>query len=95
LGLPLAVEFGKKFETIGYGLSEQQIASYKSYCDPTGEVSFEDLKAARKLSFTTDPTGISKADFSEKLKEGAVFIDVKSKYDRHALVRAGFRFWRL
>jgi UDP-N-acetyl-D-mannosaminuronate dehydrogenase len=93
LGLPLAVEFGKKFETIGYGLSEQQIASYKSYCDPTGEVSFEDLKAAQKLSFTTDPTGISKADFI--FKEGAVLIDVKSKYDRHALVRAGFRFWRL
>jgi UDP-N-acetyl-D-glucosamine/UDP-N-acetyl-D-galactosamine dehydrogenase len=63
VGLPLAVEFGKKFETIGYDLSEQKIASYKRYCDPTGEVSSQDLKAARSLSFTTDPSGISKADF--------------------------------
>ena len=63
VGLPLAVEYGKKFETIGYDLSEQKIASYKKYCDPTGEVSSDDLKAAQKLSFTTDPAGISKADF--------------------------------
>ena len=39
VGLPLAVEFGKKFETIGYDLSEAKIANYKNYCDPTGEVS--------------------------------------------------------
>ena len=63
VGLPLAVEFGKKFETIGYDLSEQKIVSYRSYCDATGEVSFEDLKAAQKLSFTTDPSGLGKADF--------------------------------
>ena len=31
VGLPLAVEFGKKFETVGYDLSEQKIASYKSW----------------------------------------------------------------
>ncbi|MBC2732598.1 nucleotide sugar dehydrogenase [Thiobacillus sp.] len=63
VGLPLAVEFGKKFETIGFDLSASKIASYKDYCDPTGEVSTEDLKAATRLSVSTDPSTISKADF--------------------------------
>jgi hypothetical protein len=57
VGLPLAVEFGKKFETIGYDLSEAKIAHYKNYCDPTGEVSTEDLKAATRL--TSAPTRAS------------------------------------
>ena len=62
VGLPLAVEFGKKFETIGYDLSEAKIANYKNYCDPTGEVSTEDLKAATRLTVSTDPSSIGKAD---------------------------------
>jgi UDP-N-acetyl-D-galactosamine dehydrogenase len=63
VGLPLAVEFGKKFETIGFDLSESKIANYKNYCDPTGEVSSEDLKAATKLTVSTDPANIGRADF--------------------------------
>ncbi|TXH72929.1 nucleotide sugar dehydrogenase [Thiobacillus sp.] len=63
VGLPLAVEFGKKCETIGFDLSASKIASYKNHCDPTGEVSTEDLKAATRLSVSTDPSTISKADF--------------------------------
>ncbi len=62
VGLPLAAEFGKKFETIGYDLSEAKIANYKNYCDPTGEVSTEALKAATKLTVSTDPSTIGKAD---------------------------------
>ena len=63
VGLPLAVEFGKKFETIGFDLSEAKIANYKNHCDPTGEVSSEDLKAATRLTVSTDPTMIGRADF--------------------------------
>lgn len=62
VGLPLAVEFGKKRETIGYDLSEAKIANYKKFIDPTGEVSTEDLKAATKLSVSTDPTTLAQAD---------------------------------
>ena len=62
VGLPLAVEFGKKFETIGYDLSAEKIAAYQGYCDPTGEVSSEDLRAARHLSVSTDPTTLHRAD---------------------------------
>ncbi len=63
VGLPLAVEFGKKYETIGYDLSEAKIAQYRNYCDPTGEVSSEDLKAATRLSVSTDPSTLARADF--------------------------------
>jgi UDP-N-acetyl-D-galactosamine dehydrogenase len=63
VGLPLAVEFGKKYDTIGYDLSTEKIASYRRFCDPTGEVSTEDLKAATRLKVTTDPSELSQADF--------------------------------
>ena len=62
VGLPLAVEFGKKFETIGYDLSETKIGHYRNFLDPTGEVSTEDLKAATGLSYSTDPSALSRAD---------------------------------
>ncbi len=62
VGLPLAVEFGKKFETVGFDLSAGKIENYRRCCDPTGEVSGDDLRAAERLTVTTDPTQISKAD---------------------------------
>lgn len=62
VGLPLAVEFGKKYRTFGYDLSEAKIANYKNYCDPTGEVSAAELKAATKLTVSTDPKAIGEAD---------------------------------
>ncbi len=63
VGLPLAVEFGKKYDTLGYDLSEAKIAHYRNYCDPTGEVSSEDLKAATRLTVSSDPAVLSAADF--------------------------------
>ncbi len=63
VGLPLAVEFGKKYRTIGFDLSETKVNHYKSFCDPTGEVSTENLKAATQLTVTTDPSQLIEADF--------------------------------
>lgn len=63
VGLPLAVEFGKKIETIGYDLSEAKIGHYRNHYDPTGEVSSEALKAATKLSVSCDPSSLVRADF--------------------------------
>jgi UDP-N-acetyl-D-galactosamine dehydrogenase len=63
VGLPLAVEFGKKFRTIGVDLSAEKVACYKQHFDPTGEVSSEDLKAATLLEMGTDPTALREADF--------------------------------
>jgi UDP-N-acetyl-D-galactosamine dehydrogenase len=63
VGLPLAVEFGKKFDTIGYDLSESKVNSYRQFIDPTGEVATNDLKAATKLKVSTNPQDLSEADF--------------------------------
>ena len=63
VGLPLAVEFGKKRTTIGFDLSEAKVENYKQFVDPTGEVSTEDLKAARHLTVTTDPAALAQADY--------------------------------
>ena len=66
VGLPLAVEFGKKFKTIGFDLSENKINAYNRYIDPTDEVATEDLKAAVReggLEPTTDPRRLASADF--------------------------------
>ena len=49
VGLPLAVEFGKKYPTIGLDLSVEKIEAYKRHVDPTGEVSSAELKAAAHL----------------------------------------------
>ncbi len=63
VGLPLAVEFGKKYKTIGFDLSEAKVAAYRDGYDPTGEVSREDLAAATLLDCSTDPARIADADF--------------------------------
>jgi UDP-N-acetyl-D-glucosamine/UDP-N-acetyl-D-galactosamine dehydrogenase len=63
VGLPLAVEFGKKQRTIGFDLSKSKIEHYKRYIDPTGEVSPADMKAATLLDVTNDPTRLAEADY--------------------------------
>ena len=63
VGLPLAMEFGKKQETIGFDLSESKVKSYQSFIDPTGEVSSDELRAAKHLRVTTDPTALKTADY--------------------------------
>ena len=63
VGLPLAVEFGKHFQTIGFDLSTAKVAAYNKFCDPTGEVSADNLRAAVKLECTTDPRRLASADF--------------------------------
>jgi UDP-N-acetyl-D-galactosamine dehydrogenase len=63
VGLPLAVEFGKKFRTLGFDLSAEKVAAYRRFVDPTGEVSSDDLKAASQLECSTDPAVLNLADF--------------------------------
>ncbi|MHB8535692.1 MAG: nucleotide sugar dehydrogenase [Sulfuricaulis sp.] len=63
VGLPLAVEFGKRMATIGYDLSEAKLAHYRRGQDPTGSVDENDLRAASKLVYTGKPQELSPADF--------------------------------
>lgn len=54
VGLPLAVEFGKKFDTIGFDINEPRIQELKQGEDSTLEVEPEELKQATQLSYTTN-----------------------------------------
>ncbi|MCR4348040.1 MAG: nucleotide sugar dehydrogenase [Sulfuricaulis sp.] len=63
VGLPLAVEFGKRMTTIGYDLNEAKLASYRRCQDPTGGVGEEDLRAAGKLGYSSNPADMAPADF--------------------------------
>ena len=54
VGLPLAVEFGKQVPVIGFDIHQKRIDELKSGQDHTLEVSPEELKQARKLSYSAD-----------------------------------------
>ncbi|HPI91776.1 MAG TPA: nucleotide sugar dehydrogenase [Deltaproteobacteria bacterium] len=53
VGLPLAVEFGKKYPTMGFDISAKRIAELKAHHDRTLEVCSEELRAASMLEYTT------------------------------------------
>lgn len=53
VGLPLAIEFSRHFETVGYDLSRTRVDGLRAGSDSTGEVSDEDLTSAA-LHLTTD-----------------------------------------
>src|SRR6185437_14456521 len=63
VGLPVAVEFGKLRNTIGYDLSSKKVWRLKQRHDATGELSADELGAARHLTVTDEPEHIRKADF--------------------------------
>jgi len=63
VGLPLAVEFGKKFRTVGFDLSHAKVDAYKRYFDPTGEVAEGELRQSTLLAPTTDAAALAEADF--------------------------------
>ena len=63
VGLPLAIEFGKKYSTIGFDLSERKIAAYRDRHDPMGEVTREEFEASSGLRVTTEATELGGADF--------------------------------
>jgi UDP-N-acetyl-D-galactosamine dehydrogenase len=54
VGLPLAVEFGKYFDTVGFDINESRIRELESGHDSTREVTPEEMRSAKRLSFTAD-----------------------------------------
>lgn len=54
VGLPLAVEFGKKYSVIGYDINPARIDELTRGVDRTGEVDSEELKQAQHLRFTAE-----------------------------------------
>ncbi len=59
VGLPLAVEFGKKRPVVGFDISQQRISDLKSGHDHTLETSSEELLEAKLLKYTTNAEELS------------------------------------
>src|SRR5690348_5169654 len=60
VGLPLAVEFGKHFDTVGFDVKPDRIAELKAGRDSTLETTRAELKSATQLSFTTNLADLKK-----------------------------------
>lgn len=54
VGLPLAVEFGKKFKTIGFDINQLRIAELNSGLDSTLEVSSDELSESKNITFSSN-----------------------------------------
>ncbi|MCR6477507.1 Vi polysaccharide biosynthesis UDP-N-acetylglucosamine C-6 dehydrogenase TviB [Variovorax sp. ZS18.2.2] len=65
VGLPLAVEFGKKRQVVGFDINAKRIAELQSGHDHTLETTPEELKAATQLAFTSH---------ADDLRDCGVFI---------------------
>ena len=63
VGLPLAVEFGKQYDTIGFDVKAERIAELEAGSDSTLEASADELRSATKLSYTTDPAALADCNF--------------------------------
>ncbi len=63
VGLPLAIEFGKQYETIAYDIDENKIAHYIDKRDPTGEISKDEFIKSQYIHFTNNPGDITEADY--------------------------------
>jgi UDP-N-acetyl-D-galactosamine dehydrogenase len=75
VGLPLAVEFGKKREVIGFDINKNRIDLLKKNIDPTLEISKKEFIEATHLNFTSNP---------KDLKDCNIFIvTVPTPIDNH------------
>ena len=54
VGLPLAIEFGKNREVIGFDINKSRIDELKKGKDSTLECSLEELQEAKYISFTSN-----------------------------------------
>ena len=54
VGLPLAVEFSKKFDVVGFDISKDRINQLNKNKDITNELSYQDLKKSKKIIYTNN-----------------------------------------
>jgi UDP-N-acetyl-D-galactosamine dehydrogenase len=75
VGLPLAVEFGKKYATVGFDINPGRIRELRNGRDSTLECSAAELVSAKKLNFTADPNELSAS--------GVFIVTVPTPIDRY------------
>jgi UDP-N-acetyl-D-galactosamine dehydrogenase len=63
VGLPLAVEFGKVMNVIGFDINKERIGELKNGRDRTLEVDEKELKSASKLTFSFNPQDLKSVNY--------------------------------
>ncbi len=63
VGLPLAVEFGKIMDVVGFDINQSRIEELKKGHDRTLEVEMPELKSAARLSFSSDPADLKDVNY--------------------------------
>ncbi len=86
VGLPLAVEFGKKSPVVGFDINTARINALRAGHDTTLEVEDEELGAARRLSFTDDVRDL--ADCNVYIVTVPTPIDAHKRPDLTPLIKA-------
>jgi len=86
VGLPLAVEFGKKYTTIGYDINQPRIDELLTGTDSTLEVSDEELKIPQHLTYTAELDGI--ADCNIYIVTVPTPVDKNKKPDLSPLIQS-------
>ena len=62
VGLPLAVEFGKKLPTVGFDINEKRVNELKEFVDHTLEVTTDELRGSENLTITSNLADISECN---------------------------------
>ncbi len=74
VGLPLAIEFGKKYKVLGFDINQVRIEELKSGNDRTNEADLEGLQFAKNLAIEVDEVGLTFSSNVDELKSYNVFI---------------------
>ena len=62
VGLPLAIEFGKKHKVLGFDINQDRINELKNNIDSTLEVSSEEFNLSKHISFSYDESDLEESD---------------------------------
>ena len=63
VGLPLAVEFGKQYPTVGFDINADRVAELEGGVDSTLECSSEELAEAKHLSYSSSASDLADCNF--------------------------------
>jgi len=84
VGLPLAVEFGKKFPTVGFDINQKRVEELNNGHDRTLEVEDADLKKVITPEFNANKNGLTVTTDTADMKECNVYIvTVPTPTDKH------------
>ena len=86
VGLPLAIELGKKYQVVGFDIQQKRISELKKYFDSTLQVKESEFKKSKHLTFSSNQNQIKKSNIY--IITVPTPIDKENKPDLRALQEA-------